>query len=180
MNDAVIVSVARTPIGKAYRGAFNDTEAPVLGGHVVRAAVARAGIDPGEVDDVLVGVSVPATSANLGPGYDAFGVALDVPLVAVAGPRGDERVRTEGEGAVDVPTGDDNLVWQALLRCLGAFTVSSHGDGLWAYTVRPMATHWHRPVRLVLLETLDKWDWHHPHARRHRDFVASLRARTGY
>ncbi len=55
MNDAVIVSVARTPIGKAYRGAFNDTEAPVLGGHVVRAAVARAGIDPGEVDDVILG-----------------------------------------------------------------------------------------------------------------------------
>ncbi len=55
MNDAVIVSVARTPIGKAYRGAFNDTEAPALGGHVVRAAVARAGIDPGEVDDVILG-----------------------------------------------------------------------------------------------------------------------------
>ena len=55
MNEAVIVSVARTPIGKAYRGAFNDTEAPVLGGHVVRAAVARAGIDPGEVDDVILG-----------------------------------------------------------------------------------------------------------------------------
>lgn len=55
MNQAVIVSAARTAIGKAYRGAFNDTEAPVLGGHVVRAAVARAGIDPAEVDDVILG-----------------------------------------------------------------------------------------------------------------------------
>ncbi|HEX4895600.1 MAG TPA: acetyl-CoA C-acyltransferase [Solimonas sp.] len=55
MNEAVIVSVARTGIGKAYRGAFNDTEAPVLGGHVIRAAVARAGIDPKEVDDVILG-----------------------------------------------------------------------------------------------------------------------------
>ncbi|MDP9139532.1 MAG: acetyl-CoA C-acyltransferase [Pseudomonadota bacterium] len=55
MNEAAIVSVARTAIGKAFRGAFNDTEAPVLGGHVVRAAVARAGIDPGEVDDVILG-----------------------------------------------------------------------------------------------------------------------------
>lgn len=55
MSDAVIVSVARTAIGKAYRGAFNDTEAPVLGGHVVRAVVARAGIDPAEVDDVILG-----------------------------------------------------------------------------------------------------------------------------
>ncbi len=55
MNEAVIVSVARTGIGKAYRGAFNDTEAPVLGGHVIKTAVARAGIDPKEVDDVILG-----------------------------------------------------------------------------------------------------------------------------
>lgn len=55
MNQAVIVSVARTAIGRAYRGAFNDTEAPVLGGHVVRSAVQRAGVDPAEVDDVILG-----------------------------------------------------------------------------------------------------------------------------
>ena len=55
MNEAVIVSVARTGIGKAYRGAFNDTEAPVLGGHVVREVVRRAGIDPKDVDDVILG-----------------------------------------------------------------------------------------------------------------------------
>ncbi|ROH86692.1 acetyl-CoA C-acyltransferase [Stagnimonas aquatica] len=55
MNEAVIVSVARTAIGKAFRGAFNDTEAPVLGGEVVKAVVQRAGISPAEVDDVLIG-----------------------------------------------------------------------------------------------------------------------------
>lgn len=55
MTEAVIVSVARTAIGKAYRGAWNDTEAPVLGGHVVRAVVERAGIDPARIDDVLMG-----------------------------------------------------------------------------------------------------------------------------
>jgi len=55
MMEAVVVSVARTAIGKAYRGAFNDTEAPVLGGHVVRAVVERAGIDPKDVDDVILG-----------------------------------------------------------------------------------------------------------------------------
>ena len=55
MNEAVIVSVARTAIGRAYRGAFNDTEAPVLGGAVVKAAVQRAGVDPAAVDDVLLG-----------------------------------------------------------------------------------------------------------------------------
>ena len=46
MREAVIVSTARTPIGKAYRGAFNNTEAPTLGGHAVRHAVERAGLDP--------------------------------------------------------------------------------------------------------------------------------------
>jgi acetyl-CoA C-acetyltransferase len=55
VNEAVIVSVARTPIGKAFRGAFNDTEAPVLGGHVIKAVVERAKADPKEIDDVLIG-----------------------------------------------------------------------------------------------------------------------------
>ncbi|PPE74136.1 acetyl-CoA C-acyltransferase [Solimonas fluminis] len=55
MNEAVIVSVARTGIGKAFRGAFNDTEAPVLGGAVVKAVVERAKVDPAQVDDVLIG-----------------------------------------------------------------------------------------------------------------------------
>jgi len=57
MREAVIVSAARTAIGRAYRGAFNDTEAPVLGGHVVREVVARAGIAPEEVEDVQLGIA---------------------------------------------------------------------------------------------------------------------------
>ncbi|KPF92888.1 acetyl-CoA acetyltransferase [Novosphingobium sp. AAP83] len=56
MREAAIVSTARTGVGKAYRGAFNDTEAPVLSAHVVNAAIARAGIDPARVDDVYLGV----------------------------------------------------------------------------------------------------------------------------
>ena len=54
-RDAVIVSTARTPIGKAYRGAFNATSGPTLGAFSLKAAVERAGIDPAEVDDVLWG-----------------------------------------------------------------------------------------------------------------------------
>ncbi|MBI4921621.1 MAG: acetyl-CoA C-acyltransferase [Devosia nanyangense] len=57
MREAVIVAVARTPIGRAFRGAFNDTEAPALSGHAAAAAVARAGIDPGSIDDVIMGCS---------------------------------------------------------------------------------------------------------------------------
>lgn len=56
MREAAIISTARTGIGKAYRGAFNATEAPVLAGHVMNAAVERAGIDPARIDDIFWGV----------------------------------------------------------------------------------------------------------------------------
>ena len=67
MKEAVIVSTARTPIGKAYRGAFNDTHGATLGGHVIKHAVARAGVDPEEVEDVLLGCATPegATGQNI-------------------------------------------------------------------------------------------------------------------
>ena len=58
MREAVIVSQARTPIGRAYRGAFNATPAPTLAGHAIREAVSRAGIDPAEVDDVVLGAAL--------------------------------------------------------------------------------------------------------------------------
>ncbi|MFN3592306.1 MAG: acetyl-CoA C-acyltransferase, partial [Thermaurantiacus sp.] len=55
MRDAVIVSTARTPIGKAFRGAFNMTLTPTLAAHAVKAAVERAGLEGGEIDDVVMG-----------------------------------------------------------------------------------------------------------------------------
>jgi len=57
-REAVIVSTARTPIGKAYRGAFNDTSAQALGGHAIAEAVKRAGVEPAEVEDVLMGCAL--------------------------------------------------------------------------------------------------------------------------
>ncbi|OYX55030.1 MAG: acetyl-CoA acetyltransferase [Brevundimonas subvibrioides] len=64
MREAVIVSTARTPIGRAYRGAFNDTQAQQLGAHAVRHAVERAGIDPAEVEDVVMGAALQQGSTN--------------------------------------------------------------------------------------------------------------------
>lgn len=58
MKEAVIVSAARTPIGRAYRGAFNNLESPSLAAHAVAAAVARADIDPAEVDDCIFGAAL--------------------------------------------------------------------------------------------------------------------------
>lgn len=67
MAEAVIVSTARTPIGKAFRGAFNNTHGADLGGHVIAAALSRAGLEPGEVEDVILGCATPegATGNNL-------------------------------------------------------------------------------------------------------------------
>ncbi|WP_150293950.1 acetyl-CoA C-acyltransferase [Sphingobium estronivorans] len=59
MRDAVIVSTARTPIGRAYKGAFNATPSPTLAAHAIRAAVERSGIDPSEIDDLILGCSLP-------------------------------------------------------------------------------------------------------------------------
>ncbi len=64
MTDAVIVSTARTPIGKAYRGAFNNTQPQELAGHAIRHAVERAGIEGAEVDDVILGAALQQGSQS--------------------------------------------------------------------------------------------------------------------
>ena len=65
MREAVIVATARTPIGRAYRGAFNNTEAPTLGGHAIRHAVERAGLEPAQVEDVIMGCAMPQGTQGL-------------------------------------------------------------------------------------------------------------------
>ncbi|MGH1358252.1 MAG: acetyl-CoA C-acyltransferase [Burkholderiaceae bacterium] len=67
MREAVIVSTARTPLAKSWKGALNMTHGATMGGHVVRAAIERAGIDAAEVDDVLMGCATPegATGSNI-------------------------------------------------------------------------------------------------------------------
>ena len=64
MRDAVIVSTARTPIGKAYRGAFNDTQAQALGAHAISNALSRAGLQGGEVEDVVLGAALQQGSTG--------------------------------------------------------------------------------------------------------------------
>jgi acetyl-CoA C-acetyltransferase len=86
MRDAVIVSTARTPIGRAYRGAFNDTQAQELGAHVVAEAVRRAGIDPGEVDDVVLGAALQQGSSGYNVARQAAiraGLPVSVPGMTI-------------------------------------------------------------------------------------------------
>src|SRR5690606_17821666 len=68
MREAVIVSTARTPITKAHRGEFNQTPGPTLAAYAVRAAVERAGIDPAQIEDAIIGCGYPegTTGRNIG------------------------------------------------------------------------------------------------------------------
>lgn len=79
MKEAVIVSAARTPIGKAYRGAFNDLSAPTLSAVAVKAAVERAGIDPNEIDDCIFGAAL--TQGNQGMNFGRqVAMAAELPV----------------------------------------------------------------------------------------------------
>ena len=82
MRDAVIVSTARTPIGKAYRGAFNDTQAQTLGGHAIAHAVDRAGVDTAEIEDVVMGAALQQGSTHMNVARQALvraGLPTSVP-----------------------------------------------------------------------------------------------------
>ncbi len=105
MKDAVIVSAARTPIGKAYRGAFNNLEAPSLSSHAVKAAVERAGIDLAEIDDCIFGAAIQqgTQTANLGR---QVAMASGLP-VTVAGMTIDRQCSS---GLMSIATGAKQIV----------------------------------------------------------------------
>jgi len=120
MKEAAIVATARTPIGKAHRGALNNVHGATLAGHVIAAAVARAGIDPGEIDDVLLGSArcEGAVGSNIarqaalraGLPVSVCGVTLDrkcasgLQAIAFAA----QRIRS-GEGGVHVAGGVETV-----------------------------------------------------------------------
>ena len=86
MREAVIVSTARTPIGRAYRGAFNDTQAQTLAGHAVAEAVRRSGVDPAEVEDVVIGAALQQGSSGYNVARQAAiraGLPLSVPGMTI-------------------------------------------------------------------------------------------------
>lgn len=83
MREAVIVSTARTPIGKAYRGAFNDLESPSMAAPVIKEAIRRAKVDPGEIDDVIMGAALQQGTQGFNVGRQAA-MAAELP-VSIAG-----------------------------------------------------------------------------------------------
>ena len=114
MREAVIVSTARTPIGKAYRGAFNNTPSQTLGGHAVEHAVKRAGIDPAEVDDVIMGA---ALQQGVQGGNIARQAALKAGLpVSVAGMSLDRQCAS---GMMAIATAAKQVVHDHMPVCVG-------------------------------------------------------------
>lgn len=120
MREAVIVSTARTPIGRAYRGAFNDTHGAVLGGHAIRHAVARAGVDPDRIAEVIMGCGRPegATGANIArQAALQAGLAASVPGLTVS------RMCSSGLQAIAlaaqrIMTGEGDLFVAGGLECV--------------------------------------------------------------
>jgi len=115
MKEAVIVSTARTPIGKAYRGAFNNTESPTLGGHAIREAVKRAGIEPEEVDDVIMGCAVQQGTSGLNIGRTA-GIVAGLP-VTVSGMSIDRQCSS---GMMAIATGAKQIIHDGMPIVVGA------------------------------------------------------------
>jgi acetyl-CoA acetyltransferase family protein len=83
MREAVIVSTARTPIGRAFRGALNNIKSPTLMGHAIRQAILRAGIDGAEIEDVIIGTVLTAGTAGMNLARNAA-IAAGVPVTAGA------------------------------------------------------------------------------------------------
>jgi len=154
MNQAVIVSVARTPIGKAFRGVFNDTEAPALGGHVVRAAVERAGLAPAEIDDVLIGCAAQQGTQgyNLGR-LSATAAGLPASVAGMAMDRMcSSGLMTIASAAQSVMCGDARIVVAGGVESI-TLTQNKHKN---IYRARSEAVLAHQPAAyMAMIETAE-------------------------
>ncbi|HZD25325.1 MAG TPA: acetyl-CoA C-acyltransferase [Alphaproteobacteria bacterium] len=114
MREAVIVSTARTPIGKAYRGAFNKTEGPAMAGHAIRHAVERAGVEPGEVEDVILGCAMQQGTTGANTARQSL-LAAGLP-VEVAGMTIDRQCSS---GMMAVATAAKQIIDDGMTICIG-------------------------------------------------------------
>lgn len=115
MQEAVIVSTARTPIAKAFRGAFNDLKAPTMAAFAIRAAVERAGIEAGEIDDLVMGTAMPAGSAGINIGR-LSAIAAGLPL-SVSGQTMDRQCAS---GLMAIATAAKQIMVDGMQVAIGA------------------------------------------------------------
>ena len=115
MREAVIVSVARTPIAKAFRGAFNNIKSPTLAAFAIKAAVERAGVDPAEIEDLVIGSALQCGTAGWNLGRTAA-LASGLP-VSVSGQNID---RLCSSGLMSVATAAKQIVNDGMEVCVAA------------------------------------------------------------
>jgi len=115
MKEAVVVSVARTPIGKAYRGAFNNMKSPTLVACAVKAAVARAAIDPAEIEDLIIGTALQCGTSGWNLGRTAA-LASGLPIT-VAGQTVD---RLCSSGLMSVAIAAKQIMIDGMKVCVAA------------------------------------------------------------
>ena len=116
MDQAVILSTARTPIGKAYRGSLNDTDAPTLASYAIKASIKNAGIEPSEVEDVIIGAAVQQGTQGYNIGR-LSAAASGLPVVC-SDVSGLDRYR-DAEWLKLIPLGDDDACRTALQTLCG-------------------------------------------------------------
>jgi acetyl-CoA C-acetyltransferase len=154
MREALIVSTARTPIGKAYRGAYNDAEAPLLSGHAVAEAVRRAGIDPARVEDVIIGCAAQQGTQGYNIGRLTAAAAGLPPSVA-----GMSVDRQCASGLMAIATAAKQIVHDGMEVAIGggvesiSLTQNAHKNG---YRAQSQAVTAHAPhMYIAMIETAE-------------------------
>lgn len=154
MRDAVIVSTARTPIGRAYKGALNNLPAPSLGGHAIANAVARAGIDAATVDDVVMGSALTQGSGGMNIGRLA-GLAGGLP-VSVAGMTLDRQCSSGmyaiATAAKAVQTGEANVM---VAGGLDSISLVQNKNMNMFRAVDPALVAKHKSIYMPMLQTAE-------------------------
>ncbi len=154
MREAVVVSSARTPIGKAYRGLFNDTEGPTMAGIAAKAAIERAGVDPAEIEDVVMGcaLSQGTTGYNIGR---LTALAAGCP-VTVSGMTMDRQCSS---GLMSVATAAKQIIHDGMEVAIGggvehiSLVQNEHQNGFRAQDPNLIAKH--KDIYIAMLQTAE-------------------------
>lgn len=156
MREAVIVSFARTPIGLAFKGSLNNIKSPTLAAHAISAAVSRVGIDPGEVEDLVMGSVLTAGTAAMNLGRLAA-LAAGLP-VTVSGQTVDRQCAS-GLQAIAIAAGQIVQGGMEVVIAAGQENISAIQTPYfdWAFRERDMAVTAHQPqAYLPMLDTAEE------------------------
>ena len=161
MREAVIVSTARTPIGRAFRGALNNVKSPTLMGHALRHAVDRAGIEGGEIEDVIVGTVLGAGTAGMNIARNA---ALAAGIPVTAGAQSIDRQCASGLMAIGMAAKQIIVDGMAVVAAGGQDNISAVQTGYfqWAAkekdrSVEAFAPHAYMPMLLTAEHVATKY-----------------------